>query len=117
MSLLIAVETRDLACVLCVPSPPLGSDPRRIDYGGRGSRVFFGFPRILLGFIVLLFFVFSGLIGRLRILSGSGHGSLSLGFIPASHRPLCLDFVRGGVSGSTSSEDLGISFSHVKTRS
>ena len=66
--------------------------------------------------MLFLLFVLSSLTGRLEI-GGSVCESFSLGFVPASHRLLCLNFVRGDVSGSTSSEDLEISLLHVGTRS
>ena len=66
--------------------------------------------------MLFLFFVLSSLMGRLEI-GESGHGSLSLGFVSASYRPLRLDLVRGSVSGSTPLENLEIGLSYIGTRS
>ena len=70
--------------------------------------------------MLLLLFVLSSLIGRLEISGsgrGSGGGTFTSGFIPATHRSLGLDFVSGGVSELVPSKDLYISLLYVKTRS
>ena len=69
--------------------------------------------------MLLLLFVLSSLIGRLEIGRsgrGSGGGTLTSGFIPATHCSLGLDFVSVDVSGMIPSEDLYISLSYVRTR-
>ena len=116
MSLLIAVETRDLAHILLVP-PPLSAptDLGLVDSGGRGGGVlgFPGTPPVM----VPLFLVLSSLIGRLGILNGSGRGALrSFEVIPAIHRPLRLDLVGGGMSRPIPLETTLISLPHVETR-
>ena len=113
MPQLVAIITRDLTWVLLITLLFLASDLYRIDSGGRGGG-FLEFLEILLFPIVLLFLIPPGLIGRLGILSGSGRRSL-LGFVPASHHPLRLDFVRGGVRWSIPSETTQISLPHVGT--
>ena len=70
--------------------------------------------------MLLLLFVHSSLIERLGV-GESGRrsrgGTLTSGFILATHRSLGLDFISGGVSGSIPSEDLYIRLSYIKTRS
>ena len=114
---LVAVIILDLPWVL-FPSPSfLVSDLNRIDFRGRNIS---GFPGISLVSMLLLFVIFSSLIGRFGIggsRCGSGGGTFTSGFIPATHYSLGLDFVHGGVSGSVSSEDLYISLSYIRTRS
>ena len=70
--------------------------------------------------MLLLLFVLSSLIGRLEI-GGSGRGSggitFTSRFIPAIHRSLGLDFMRGSVNRSISLKDLYISLMYVGTRS
>ena len=121
MSLLVTVVTRDSTYVLLV-LPPLftPSNLGRVDSGGRGGGIL-GFLGTLLILPVLLL-VLLGFIGWLGLLGGSrcgsGCGALrSLGVIPTMVFPhsLGLDLVRGGISGSISSENLEISLSHVRT--
>ena len=122
MSLLIAVETHDLAHVFLVPFPSLASNLCRIDSGGLGGGIleFLGIPLTL---VIFLLFILPGFIRRLGILSKSGYGSRCgafsrwLGVISAMifPRSLGLDLVRGGVSRSVPSETTQISFSHVGT--
>ena len=108
MSLFVTVVTRDLTYVLL---RSMVTDLRLVDSGGRG-----GIP---LPFVLFLLLVLSGLMRRLRILGGSRHGSLGLGFVPAMifHRSLSLDLVCGSVGRMISSGDLLIGFSYVGTRS
>ena len=108
MFLFVTVVTRDLTYVLL---RFVVTDFCLIDSGGRG--------RISLGFVLLLFLVLSGLIGRLGILDRSGYGSFGLGFVPTMifHRSLGLDLVCVGMSRSISSRDLVVGFSYIKTRS
>ena len=113
----VAVITRDLAWVLPLSSSFLFSNLGHVDFGGRGVSGFSGIPFVSM---LLLFFVFSSLIGRFGI-GGSGRrsrgGTLrSLGVIPAIYRPLRLDFMGGGMGRSISSETAQISLSHVGTR-
>ena len=122
MSLLIVVETHDLAHVLLVSSLLLGSEPRRVDSRGQVGGIL-GFFEIPPALVVLLLFILLGFIGRLGILGGNGCGSGcralgSLGVITAMiiQRFLSLDFVRGSVSQSIPLETTQISLSHVKTR-
>ena len=107
MSLFVTVVTQDLTYVLL---RSMVTDLRLVDSGGRG-----GIP---LGFVLFLLLVLPGLIGRLGILGGSRHGSLSLGFVPAIifHHSLSLDLVCGSVGRSISSGDLLIGLSYVGTR-
>ena len=107
MSLFVTVVTRDLIYVfLC----SVVTNLRPVDSGGRG-----GIP---LAFVLFLLLVCPGLIGRLGILGGSRHGSLSLGFVPTIifHCSLSLDLVSGIVGRSISSGDLLIGLSYVGTR-
>ena len=83
MFFLAVVETRDLICVFLVPLL-LASDFDRVDSGGRGNRIF-EFFEVPLVFILLLFLVFAGLIGKLGLLDGSG-SLKSLGVIPMIYR-------------------------------
>ena len=107
MSLFVTVVTRDLTYVLLCS---VVTDLRLVDSGGRS--------RIPLGFMLFLLLVLPGLIGRLEILDGSRHGSLSLGFDSAIifHRSLSLDLVCGSVGRLISLGDLLIDLSYVGTR-
>ena len=108
MSFFVTVVIQDLTYVfLCF----VVTDLRFVDSGGRG--------RIPFGFVLFLLLVLPSLIGRLGILGGSRHGSLSLGFVPAMifHCSLSLDLVCGSVGRSISSKDLLIGLSYVGTRS
>ena len=109
MSLFITVVIRDLTYILLLCSMVTGF--RLLDSDGRGG--------ILLGFVLLLFLVFSGLIKRLGILGRSGYGSLSLRFVLAIifHHSLGLNFVYSGVGRSIPSKDLLISLLYIRTRS
>ena len=82
-----------------------------VDSGGRG--------RVPLGFVLLLFFILPGLIGRPGIRDKSGYGNLGLGFVPAIifHRSLGLDLVCGGVGRPISLGDLLVGLLYIKTRS
>ena len=121
MSLLVAVETRNLTHVLLLSPLPFTSNLSYVDSGGQVGGIL-GFFGIFLVLSVLLLLILLAFIGRLGILSGSGGsgcGALkSLGVIPAMvfHRSLGLDFVRGGVSRSILSETTQISLPHIGTR-
>ena len=78
-------------------------------------RGIFGFLKIPLVPILLFLFILSSLIGRLGLWSRSG-GLRSLKVLSAVYRLLGLNFVRNGVSRSTSLKDLYISLLHIKTR-
>ena len=106
MFLFVTVVTQDLTYVL---PRSVVTDLRLVDSSGRG--------RILFGFVLFLLHVLPGLIGRLGILSGSRHGSLSLGFVPAMivHCSLSLDLVCGSMGRLISSGDLLIGLSYVGT--
>ena len=86
------------------------TDLRFVDSDGRS--------RIPFGFMLFHFLVLPGFIGRLGILGGSRHGSLSLRFIPVMifHYSLSLDLVCGSVGWSISLGDLLIGFLYVRTR-
>ena len=107
MSLFVIVIIHDLTYVFFLLS--IVTDLCVIDSCGR--------DRIPLGFVLLLLLVFSGLIGRLRILNKSKYGSFSLGFVFAMifYRSLSLDFVCTRVSRSIPSGDLLIGLSYVGT--
>lgn len=117
MFLLVAVGTHDLTHLFLVP-PLFAFDFGHLDPGGRGGEIL-GFLGASLVLILLLILVFSGLMGRLRLLNGSRRGAHSPGFVTAMifHYSLGLDFVHGGVSKSTSLEDLYIGLSYIRTRS
>ena len=70
-----------------------------------------------LSFMLFLFFVLPGLIGRLEILGASKHRNLGFGFVPAMifHCSLGLDFVCGGVERSISLGDLLVSLPYIRT--
>ena len=106
VSQFVTVVTSDLICdpLLLLLPLFLVSDLGRVDSGGGSGRIsrFSGVPLVL---ILLLLFIFPSLIGRLGLRGGSG-SLRSLGVLSVGHRSLVLNFVRGGVSGSTSSEDL-----------
>ena len=103
----VAVIIRDLAWVLSLPSFFLFSDLNHVDSGGQSVFVS-GFSGIPLISMLLLLFIFSSLLGRFgigRSGRGSGGGTLrSLGVILAIYRPLCLDFMGGGMGRSISLE-------------
>ena len=109
MFFFVTVVTRDLIYVFFFPF--VVTELHLVDSNGRG-----GIP---LSFVLLLFLVFSGLIGRLGILGKSRYGSLSLGFVPAMifYCSLSLDFVCGGVGRSIPLRDLLVSLLYVRTRS
>ena len=113
----VTVVTDDLIYVFFILLSLYTSTYLSIDSGGRSDRIS-GFPGISLVFILLLFFILPSLIGRLGILSGSGPKRLSPRFVSAMllYCSLGLDFVRGGMSRSTSSGNLLISLPHIKTR-
>ena len=108
MSQFVTIIIHDLTYVFLLLFPFfLVSDLGRIVSGGRDGRI----PLV---FMMLLLFVFLGLFGRLGFRDrNEGLGSLNI--LPAVYRFLCLNFMRGGVSGLTSLEDLYISFSHIET--
>ena len=110
----VTVVTCNLSNILLSPA----TDFCPIDSNGRVWKIF-GFPKVPLVLMLLLYLILFGLIGRLRILSGSrrrrGDGTLSSEFVLAIHRSLGLDFVRDSLSRSTPLEDLYISFSYVGT--
>ena len=107
VSQFVTVVTCDLISIpLLLFFSFLVSDLSRIDSGGRDGRI----PLVLM---LLLLFVFPSLIGRFGLQDRS-RGLRSFDVLPAVHRSLSFNFVRGDVSGSTSLEDLYISLSHVK---
>ena len=70
--------------------------------------------------MVLFFLIFPGFIERLRILGGSKRGSgcgalKSLKVISTIHRPLCLDFMDGGMGRLVPLETVQINLSYVGT--
>ena len=112
MPQLVAVIIRDLFWVFFFSPSFLIPDFGCINSGGRGV---FGFPLLSM---LLLFFVFSSLIGTLRIgKSGreSRDGTFTSGFIPTIHGSLGLDFMRNNVSKLIPLEDLYISLTYIET--
>ena len=83
--------------------------------GGRGNGIP-KFPEVPFVLILLFLLVLPGFIGRLGLRGRSGV-LRSLGILPAIHRFLGLNFVYSGMSESTSSEDLYISFLYIGTQS
>ena len=69
--------------------------------------------------MLLPLFILPGLIKRLKILGGSGHGNFSLGFVPAMvfYCSLNLDLVCVDVGGPDFSEDLLISLPYIGIKS
>ena len=102
MSLLVAVEIRDLTHIFLLLPLSLASDLSRVDSGDRVGGIF-GFFGIFFASPILLLLILLAFIGRLGILDGSGRGKCgalrSLGVISAMvfHRFLSLHIVRGGV--------------------
>ena len=116
VSQFVTVVIHDLTCILFLLFPLfLISDLGCVDFGSRGGRIpkFSGVPFILM---LLLLLVFPSLIRRLGLWGGSG-GLKSLRVFSTIHHSLGPNFVHGCVSRSTLSENLYVSFSHVRTRS
>ena len=113
MSQFVTVVTGDLTCVplLLLLLLFFVSNLSRVDSGGRGGGIS-RFPGVLSILILLLFLFLPSLIGRLGLRDGS-ESFRSLEVLSAQHRSLGLNFVRGGMSGSTSSEDLYFNLSHI----
>ena len=96
ISLLIVVEIYDFIYAFLFLLFVFDLD--RVDTSGRigGILRILGIPLVL---ILLLFLVFADLIGRLKILDGSGYRSFSsLGVIPTIYCSLSQDFVCGSMS-------------------
>ena len=111
MSLLIVVKTCDFTLVFLLFSL-LVSELGRVDSDGQNSRI----PGIPPVFILLLLFIFSGLIKRLEILVRIRYGGLkSLEVIPAMYCPLGLNFVGGSMSWSIFSKTIQVCLSYIRT--